>query len=479
MSSHVKCHRKQFLVSTSPDPPLPWFETRAVHGSFFLHQCPELPLRATVDGFVLGTCLGAANRVPTTTERLPGRWVVIGEQIFGDNGGALGIFYTTGDDAAPLVSSSPALLAAASGATRSGLRLYGGRPNWWPAPATAFDIIQRLLPDQLIVLADRTIRVEVCDHPLKRLDQGLVLEDRSREVLDRLTTSLQLAAESGSIKLALTSGFDSRTLFAAALNAGVDFETYTQSLPTDHPDVMVAMTLSDLFGIRHRHLEAGRTDRQVLRLFDEHTAGSSRDADRLFIARGLFEVFDRDDVLVRGNGFEIGAGVDDKFFGPASLEDVEQGLLELRRRFHIPPFSFAELREGFGLWLEHRLTHRYAVGMREAFHLDQRFASWVSATELGLDSIEPRSLHLSNDGAVMRCLVVPDRIGPPIGREVQRGVMELVDERLVAVPFNPSNGSRSGKLRGRSLRVMKMLIGEAVAAGERLGPDRLPLPWRR
>ena len=175
-------------------------------------------------------------------------------------------------DGCLVLATSSLVLAAASGAdwNLDGVREYVALGNVFEE-RTLFQGIRKLPPATLLSYSGRE------GEPVaERLwwDQAAVSWDRAaiEGTEDALASSLQEALHMigrnfDNTLIDLTGGFDSRAIYAAALNAGVAFSTMVAGRP-DHPDVVCARRIAGLFGTaaRHRELPAFQPDEWLPRL---------------------------------------------------------------------------------------------------------------------------------------------------------------------------------------------------------------------
>lgn len=99
-------------------------------------------------------------------------------------------------------------------------------------------------------------------------------EAAAAHLLDSSTYALRAMAQDRGVRVTLTAGLDSRAILAIALNAGIEFSTYTYGDETaSEVDRSVAADLADTYGIAHTTVDQPVTS-QVLqdRLEESHYA---------------------------------------------------------------------------------------------------------------------------------------------------------------------------------------------------------------
>src|SRR4051794_12327289 len=282
----------QFVLNQDQRPPFPNWLSRPV-GNYTLHSSPSTTIRCfsgqSCEVLVIGV-IAAVDSDAVDMESCPaGQYVAITHsEVFSDAGSLKQAFF---DRATKTVASSPRLLGPPGARAVSPELLHGSRPDWYWGPRTSFPSVDFLLPSQWLDLEAFEPKFRALPQPSSSApaEPAKTLERELRASLKRL------ASTGNPIRLAMTGGIDSRTLFAAALRAGIEFETYTMVSPHVHPlDVTVAADISKRFGIRHSVLRVGKIDREELDWYLWFSAGQSVTLDSDFHAAGLWRQFTPD-----------------------------------------------------------------------------------------------------------------------------------------------------------------------------------------
>lgn len=218
-----------------------------------------------------------------------GRYVLIRHAtVHTDTCSLLAVFYSDQG-----ISSDCTLLAQAAGQSE---KLYSPGPgvmNWMPGPLTHYDGVRRLLASQTYQYTTG----EVSARPLLAQHYQTIADEQElvHAFTDLFTNSLRnMTAALGNKKLliALTGGYDSRSLFAMAHRAGIDFDAYTLEYDTIYADdVDIPRKLCQLTGVKHHYIpvDHARYDAQLEQDYLTHTAGLIRDQDRIFYAHGQYQ----------------------------------------------------------------------------------------------------------------------------------------------------------------------------------------------
>ena len=442
-------HARQFAVTSSESPPVRFYTTLELAPDRYLHHDPALHLVRTADEVFIGDLpLFGDDTTLADARKAGGRWALVWP-VAKQSAMALLSLYWAGSGDELVVSSSSSLLAQIVGATRTDLRVSDYRPNWISAPSSGYEGVRRLIRDQMIDMRSG----EVAADPSNQLrPSGDSIDERAATLEQSLRSQLRQASRLGNLKLALTAGYDSRTLFAAALAENLEFETYTQSENSpEGGDITTAAALSKQAGVRHHAIGPGTVNRSAAELWDAQTGGAVRDADRRFLRRGMFDLFDQDEILIRGGMFEIGAEPWESLFpGVNSPEFPESQDFErlVSRAYRLLPLSKSFVLPALQEWRSYRLTIPSSIGWRDHLYTDQRGSGWLGGIEQGLGLLEPRSLQLADTSEVIDMMTwEPEDPDHASGREIQKRALALMDESLLNVPFNPSkSSSRAGEI---------------------------------
>lgn len=218
-----------------------------------------------------------------------GRYVLIHRAtVYTDTCSMLSVFYSDRG-----VSSDCTLLAQAAGLPE---QLYTPKPgvmNWMPGPLTHYEGVYKLLASQTYQYDTG----EVAARPLLAQGYQGIADDAQRiEAFTRLFTAsmhnMRKALDGKKLLVALTGGYDSRTLFALAKHAGIDFDAYTLAYDTIYTDdISIPKKLCELTGVKHHYVpvDHDRYDAQLEQDYLAQTAGLIRDQDRIFYAHGQYQ----------------------------------------------------------------------------------------------------------------------------------------------------------------------------------------------
>jgi hypothetical protein len=450
--------------------PVPDWITAYVPCTGYLCHCPELPVAFAEDAdgqvwYLLGVAVqseagrpGPVDEITTATrdtiqelyQSWEGRWVLIGAgELHMDASGLLGCFYTRVEESGGeidemWVSSSAALLAEVSGADTTPVRnvSWGEGIDWYTPPRSRFESIRRLLPSQLLVLADGSV---VPRRLVPELSETFEYDSILHKLREHLATVLRRAsaATSGNLWLALTAGYDSRLLLAAARYADVPVKTYTLVWPgISQADLTVPRELARAVGFTHSFFSEGTFREELGAVYDQHTSGHNVDVERRWISHGLLDWSQKGDLIMRGGALAAGKANywanfprEDSRATPPDVVTIVRGFGYEGTTEDQPLIS--ALSEWIG-WT-HRTPHP-EFDWRDRLYFEQRLGGWLSSIEQSLDLVDAAFLHPGNSGSYYAHLL---QVPPQKRRTVQHHVdlIRSMAPELRAFPIIPFRGS--------------------------------------
>ena len=310
-----------------------------------------------------------------------GRYVLIVQgRVYLDAVGLFGIFFSKEG-----ISSSSQILADVMGLPE---KIYQppASINWLPAPLTHYEQIRRLFPGQVYDYIENKIykrELVVQDLPENIGESGKI--KYFTELFAQSLRNMAQAVPDRKILIALTGGYDSRTLLALAAYAGINFECFTlEHENMSKADMTIPRRLCDEVKCGYTYIprEKDQYSEKLNRDYGFHTGGFANDADRLFYSYGqyqkLTEKYGRC-VLLRSSVWETVVFYYRKFIGdefdPASIYGNynAQGLVK-------------ESLQDYFIWI--RNNRQEGLNACNRFYWEQRCGSWLSAIEQSFDILE-------------------------------------------------------------------------------------------
>lgn len=312
-----------------------------------------------------------------------GRYVLVCDgRVFLDASAMLGVFYA--DEG---IASRASMLAEQKGMEE---RLYqcGRVMNWQPGPLTHYEGICRLLAFQIYNYKTKQLTGKrMLSAAAEQITDEQELIRRFQECFCFSLKSMAAMFPGRKLLIALTGGYDSRTLFALAKKAGIDFAAYT----LEHGamlagDAEIPRVLCEKAHVPYLYVPRDKGEYSEAReqAYHAYTDGMVLDEDRLFYAYNQYQkLVDQfgDVVLLRSSLWENVIEYFRRLFGEDKPNEDFYGFFEL------PPDS-----------LEHRSIQAYfawceahpqpGVPLSDRFLWEQREGSWMSSIEQGFAAID-------------------------------------------------------------------------------------------
>lgn len=254
-------------------------------------------------------------------------------------------------------------------------------------------------------------------------------------------------ARDRTVKMALTAGLDTRTVFATALKAGIPFDTYTYGRSADTAmDRTFAPELAARHGVCHEVVPTVQTARSLLNHLGEvHYKGMHRP-----VVQSLMEWFgDPNSVAVSANLLEIGRSF---YLGarrskiPAPVTAETMTFLHHRRmgrkaKEEIEAFGFdayCEISDAAFQGYIDETDYASTVGLLEPFdhfYWEHRMAAWHGTFLLERDFYGDAFIPL-NSRAVFEAMLSVSQESRDEASVIYR-MIELADPALLDMPINP------------------------------------------
>lgn len=454
MTELLPLHAHQFVLGPVEYKASDDWQSIAIRNGLVLSHCPRLPVALVTDQAgrnwaLLGLAAQSdpqrespagelatlsTNDVAALHESWTGRWLLIGEtELQLDATGLLACFYLEGG---PWASSSLALLSQLGGQEEPGSRRYrlvrGDGFNFDPPPRTCYRGIAKLLATQNLDLASgRPLPRETLSPPRDPLPYD--------EALDRMAACLVTAAQNAArdgwkLKLALSAGYHSRVLLAAAVKAGVAFETYTQSFPLIlRADRELPAALAKEVGVRHVVYPPKAELAALREHIDAHCDGLFMGMDRDFYIRQQWAWTKPGDILVRGVGFEVGEYFD---WWRLPQEPSLTAVLAAFSAEQAPDYVKQSVANYLAWTARHPLP---GVDWRDRWYLDVRLGGLGSGAEHALTLTAGHPFIPASSNRFYRFLLQL----PREKRETRQHLIDLIDRlcpALNAFPYNEPDG---------------------------------------
>lgn len=150
----------------------------------------------------------------------------------------------------------------------------GGAVSWIPGTLTAHEGVARLLPNHYLDLADWTA-VRFWPRP-DAFAQNLSVDAAAATVAHHLQRFMRAATKEFRVGLALTAGFDSRILLAAAREFLEEIEFFTFAPGKHRVDQIMARKIANRLGLRHRVVSGVRASAAEMQAWDRAVGDTIR-----------------------------------------------------------------------------------------------------------------------------------------------------------------------------------------------------------
>lgn len=359
-----------------------------------------------------------------------GRYVLIcRNRIFTDACGQLNVFYSSEG-----ICSSLFLLAGLLG-QKECIYTPDDVMNWMPGPLTQYEQIRRLLPDQVYDYTKEEITVKQMLCPV--WNQKMEEDTRIRMFTDCFCSSLQNMQRTMPDRqyyLALTGGYDSRTLFALACRANLSFTAYSLEHEKmlqgdiDLPRILCEKTGKPFCWIKRNKQNYSREREEE---YYRYTAGLVKDEDRVFYAYHQYQTLlegEKNCVLLRSAVWESVI----EYFG--RLFDRTSPNKEFYKTFVLEENSLAfRSIKAYMDWCEKNPLDGLCAADR--FYWEQREGCWLSSMEQGFELLEDTvSLQPLNSRYLLSLLMGFSR-EDRIKKEHQVKIISYACPSIEDVPF--------------------------------------------
>ena len=327
-----------------------------------------------------------------------GRWVlIIDNMVVADCASLKGLFYNLSEN---IISSCPELATSSKEPSIKEMLSTKYYYNWFLIPGTRFENVYKALPGEYIVLESSTLQINYTSPYIEDF-RNLQYDDIYSLLAKALENEIKYISKSYTVNVALSSGYDSRLIFAICKKMLVNgVSTYTHNSPS--------IKISDLempskINPTNKLIQPKRIDKLLLDIFDKQTGNHVIDADRDFYAKGQWRDFSKNDICLRGGMLEL-AGISPAHLGDRICPFIQEEIDYKTALFSLKDFrkfQLDSLKKYFQLYYEHKNETNYL----KQYYLDQRISGWLSYIELGLDLNESTSIHLGNSMQVINLMI--------------------------------------------------------------------------
>ena len=403
----------------------------------------------------------------TATGPLGGRWAIVAvdgdeEHLFNDALGLRQVFHTLPGAVGEVFAMSEAGLGAAmldlpiddaAQAYMDSETFRADREYKWPMAASAFYGIRRLVPNHSLDLRRGVARRF---WPTQALP-ALALEEGVKRAGRALHGLVQAAANRFDLAVAITSGIDSRVVFAACKDIAdsVSFVTVRQwNMSDKSPDITIPAVLLAKLGLKHEVILAPvTTTPEFGRIFKSNVylAHDYYGPD----AEAILGHFGRKKVVVTGSGGEVARCQGRQqlpFFDRKRVTPAYLSRCEMHGRNEYSECYFKEWLQDVGVV--------DGIDRLDLFEWEQGCGSWLATTQLEFDIAWKDIFTPFNSRELLTVMLsVPSRY-----RKGQKPAffMRVVEHLWPETMHAPINPHKQPSLLGRYLNGSEQLLRQAA-----------------
>ena len=313
-----------------------------------------------------------------------------------------------------------------------------------PLGVTPYSSIKKLLPNRIIRLdsfeSDRVF-------PVKSIRSNDV-KSASNDIIIKMTNIIRHIGEKfGNVRLPLTSGMDSRVLFAICEKSNIKYRSFTYVLEGVEKnkgsaesefgrDALVAKNICRRYGVEHDTIEM-KTDIDVkdvtsmLNNIDYLVSSSTLPYE----FKSLKEYLPKESTVLNGSVSEIGRPL----YGFGCLPDFSMHASLLANISGHQ--SIASIRSMFDEWIKESkdVSAEYGIGVMDLLYWEERMGNWQSSFQQQLRPITNVITPYNCRSVIRDFLSVSYK--KRVANKVHKNILSIFDPNLLSYPINPPYGN--------------------------------------
>lgn len=463
--------RRQFLLTDQKVIPFDGWITCATISSY-LHYHPDLPVSQLRSKDAALTFVGYAidperpelsdssllqdlfhllpdmGRLIDRAQALAGRWILFVESpaysIALHDACGLRRMYYSAHSSVPRFCASEALTAARVLELEEDQDAVAGFGNtnfaqthpeyWWPGDATQFKNVRALLPNHYLDLRTR----ETVRYGLRDSIGALSLRDSAVHSAKHLSGLIRGIGMRHELALAITAGWDSRTLLAGCRAASLEPHCYTLrfgAMTQSSQDIAVPARMLAQMQCRHHVIDCTLQPTHEFRaLYKSNTDPAHDEACQL--AFGLSKHFPQQKVTLSGH-----------------CSEIARNFYRLQPGTEITPTALAAVTgmdptrfvlDQFDRWLADArpASEACGIGLMDLFYWEQRVGRWAANGQGQWDMVHERFTPFNCRKVLFTLLAAPQESRQAPHYRLYRKMIENLSPSLLSEPINPDTARK-------------------------------------
>lgn len=313
--------------------------------------------------------------------------MIVGNRLFLDAAGMLGIFY--GNDC---ISNSLNVLCDFCGIHMCYPRIeYSVGMNYMPGELTAYKEFRRLLPSQILNIITNKYDVRpLLPNGIRRYETNLKQTEMFVKYFSESLKNMRGTLK-GTFMLALTGGVDSRTLASLLEYAGIEYKCFTLRVKHhsfDEGDI--PSKVAQILGKEHQYIQCKKRNfsKEKREAYIKHSAGMAKDGDYYNYSYNQYDQLldgsDKQVIIMRSNLWEIA----ECYYGNI-FPNKKISYQDIRRAFRQTAYDNI-IDDSLKKWLEyiHSDVKNKEIDDVDRFYWEIRDGCWLSSVEQACDVMD-------------------------------------------------------------------------------------------
>jgi hypothetical protein len=308
-----------------------------------------------------------------------------------------------------------------------------GAEYWWPGDSTQFQGVRSLLPNHYLDLRTREVARFGLNDPIGELS----VADAAESGASHLSNLMRGAAVRFDLALALTAGWDSRTILAACRSVSVAPHCYTLRFgKIDDRSQDIAVPKQILANLKWDYQVIDCNSQPTPAFVSPYKANTDPAHDEACqLAFALWKKFPKQKVTLSGHCSEIARN----FY---RLPNSEISPNELAMLTGMDPTDF--VLEQFARWIEgaRKACESSGISLFDLFYWEQRAGRWAANGQSQWDLVHERFTPFNYRPLLLTLLSTPAKYRKAPSYKLYRRMIRILSPSLLSYPINPESNRR-------------------------------------